>query len=713
MFDYRYTLRALSIALVALSVVLSSCSATRELSDGQARVKSEKAISTNKKSDIGFLNAYLRHRSAALKRKQMQIYDSVIVEKRSRELLTLAHQEGYLNAKVTPTVDVKKQKARVRYLVDTGEPYFVHSVKYNIADTTIARLIRDDVTNIPLRRGSKFSIDLLSDTRNAITNLLKSKGYYKFNKDYIHFDADTTFGSRLIDLTTNVESPRSNETDSIVHHRQYHIGNVEFVQAENNPSRLRRKVVENNMLLKTGDIYDANKLQRTYNNYSRLHAIKYTNIRFSERPDTTLLDARVTVVTGKANTISFQPEGTNTAGNLGAAAQLTYENRNLFRGSETLSIGLRAAFEAITGLEGYQNKDYEEYGVETKLLFPRLILPFVSSRTTIHSTASSELSLSYSLQNRPEFHRRVFTSAWRYRWEKKTPPHANYSFRVDVLDLNYIYMPWIAPTFKSDYLDNASTRNAILRYNYEDLFLMKTGFSFRRSTLNSTMRFNIETAGNLLSLLSVMTNTKTNNMSERTIFNIAYAQYVKTDIDYSHTIKLTPRTRLVVHGAFGFAYPYGNSTVLPFEKRYFAGGANSVRGWSIRQLGPGKYRTSDGKIDFINQTGDVKLDLNAEYRLPLFWKFDGAAFIDAGNIWTLRDYPDQPRGKFSFSHFLTELAVSYGIGLRLNFDYFVLRFDCGVKAINPSYTTNREHFPIFHPRFSRDVALHFAVGLPF
>ena len=165
---------------------------------------------------------------------------------------------------------------------------------------------------------------------------------------------------------------------------------------------------------------------------------------------------------------------------------------------------------------------------------------------------------------------------------------------------------------------------------------------------------------------------------------------------------------------FGIAYPYGNSNVLPFEKRYFSGGANSVRGWTVRSLGPGKYKEKDGRINFINQTGDMKLDLNAEYRTKLFWKFSGALFVDAGNVWTLRDYEAQPGGQFHFNTFYEQLAASYGLGLRLNFDYFILRFDMGMKAVNPAFEIeDDEHYPIIHPRLSRDFAFHFAVGMPF
>ena len=159
---------------------------------------------------------------------------------------------------------------------------------------------------------------------------------------------------------------------------------------------------------------------------------------------------------------------------------------------------------------------------------------------------------------------------------------------------------------------------------------------------------------------------------------------------------------------------YGNSKILPFEKRYFSGGANSVRGWSVRGLGPGRFAGKNGTIDFINQTGDMKLDLNVEYRARLFWKLMGALFIDAGNIWTLRNYTDQPGGQFRFNRFWEEIAVAYGLGLRLNFDFFILRFDFGMKAVNPAFAEqNSPHYPIINPRLSRDLTFHFAVGLPF
>ena len=197
------------------------------------------------------------------------------------------------------------------------------------------------------------------------------------------------------------------------------------------------------------------------------------------------------------------------------------------------------------------------------------------------------------------------------------------------------------------------------------------------------------------------------------MLNIAYAQYVRGDFDFAKSFRIDDVNSMAVHFGLGIAYPYGNSNILPYEKRYFSGGANSVRGWSVRELGPGTFKGNDGRIDFINQTGDIKLDMNVEYRTHMFWKMDGAAFVDAGNIWTIRAYDDQPGGQFKFDTFWRQIAVSYGLGIRLNFDYFILRLDGGMKAVHPAYTDSRHHFPIIHPNFGRDFTLHFAVGLPF
>ena len=727
----------LYIALTAL-ILLTACSATKFISDGDYLLDQVEVKSAQKDFNVSLLEPYVRQKANSkwfslfkiplatyslsgtdtirwinrtLKNigEAPVVYDTVMAERSCEALRSAMSNMGYLHSEVELQTRHKGKKVRVTYILKPGEPYYLRNVRYDIADDSIRALLDAD-RQYTLRTGAPFTVERLDAERNRITNFLLENGYYKFNKDFIHFSADSARDSREIDLTLHLDKYRPNSNAPETLHPRYTIGTVSYASGDKGHIQLRPKVLQYNTAIIPGTPFSANALQKTYNNFARLKAIRYTNIKFSELPDTSVLDCDIQVSTNKPHTLSFQPEGTNTAGDLGAAASLTYENRNIFHGSELFSIELRGAFEAITGLEGYQNQDYEEYSVEAKLQFPRFVAPFLSKTFRRRSTASSELSVAWDLQNRPEFHRRVFSTAWRYRWAE---PRHHVSYRFDLLDLNYVYMPWISATFKHDYLDSVSNRNAILRYNYEDLFIMKMGFGITYNNDKLALRANVETAGNLLGAFANMASFRKNDVGQHTLFNIAYAQYVKFDFDFTKQIRFDTHNVLALHGAFGIAYPYGNSTVLPFEKRYFSGGANSVRGWGVRELGPGKFKGTDGRIDFINQTGDMKLDLSAEYRTFLFWKFDGAAFIDAGNIWTLRSYAEQPGGQFKISEFYKQIAVAYGVGLRLNFGYFILRFDMGMKAINPAYENHKEHYAFLNPDFGRDFSFHFAVGLPF
>ena len=641
-----------------------------------------------------------------------ELYDTLSTAQSVQTLQMQLQNLGYLRGTVEAVNITKGKKVRTTYLLHPREPYFIDRIDYEIHDSAVAALLNvADTTRWGLRPGMMFNADNLDNERKRITQYLVNRGYYRFNKDFITYRADSIAGVNLVNLTLVLHRYRSGQVSKLPH-QQYTIGEIRYRSGNEGDSviPLRPKLLENNTFLDSGQLYSSDDLQNTYNHFGRLGAVRYTNISFHEREDQPVLDCDIQLSTNKPSTLSFQPEGTNTAGDLGVAASLTYQNRNIFHGSENLSIVLRGAYEAIKGLEGYSNTNFQEYSLETRLNFPRFIAPFLSSGFRRRANATSEVALTYDLQDRPEFQRRVFSAVWRYKWNDQRH-HDRY--QIDVLDLNYISMPWISDTFRREYLDNTNSRNSILRYNYENLFIMKLGFGYTYNNGLYAFKANVETSGNLLNLASKVFSFHQNEEGQYTFLDLAYAQYVRGVFDFTRNLTFDYNNQLVFHMGFGIAYPYGNSRILPFEKRFFSGGANSVRGWSVRSLGPGRFISTDGRIDFINQTGDMKLDLNLEYRANLFWKFSGALFIDAGNIWTLREYEEQPGGQFDFSEFWNQLAVGYGLGIRLNFDYFIVRFDMGMKAVNPAYTTNEEHFPIAHPKLSRDFAFHFAVGLPF
>ncbi|MDE7455907.1 MAG: BamA/TamA family outer membrane protein [Prevotella sp.] len=736
-------MRSKTIILSFLAVLLVACSETKYVPEGdylldKVKVKSDdKAIGV----DVKELRQLIRQRGnsrwfAAAKLplatyslsgrdttrwlnrtlrsmgEAPQLYDSTSTVLSAQDLQLQLQNLGYLRATVDVRNTLKGKKVTTTYLLHPRQPYFIDRINYDIRDSAVAALLNvADSTRRGLRPGMMFNADNLDNERKRLTDYLTNRGYYRFNKDFISYKADSVAGSNLVRLTLVLHPYRRGEQLNLPH-QVFTMGRVNYRSGNEGgtPIPLRRKVLRNNTFLTEGALYAARDLQRTYNRFGRLGAVRYTNITFRERQEEPVLDYDIQLSTNKPSTLSFQPEGTNTAGDLGAAASLTYQNRNIFHGSEALSVVLRGAFEAIKGLEGYNNTNFVEYSLETRLNFPRFIAPFLHSSFRRRVNATSEVSLLYDLQDRPEFQRRVFSVGWHYKWNDQRH-HDRY--QLDLLDLNYISMPWISETFQREYLDDTNSRNSILRYNYENLFIMKLGFGYTYNNGLYAIKANVETAGNLLDLASKVFRFHQDADGQSTFLDIAYAQYVRGMFDYTRNFRFDYNNELVFHMNFGIAYPYGNSHILPFEKRFFSGGANSVRGWSVRSLGPGKFVGTDGRIDFINQTGDMKLDVNLEYRAHLFWKFGGALFVDAGNIWTLRNYEEQPGGQFRLSDFWQQLAASYGLGLRLNFDYFIVRFDMGMKAVNPAYTTRREHYPLLHPRLSRDFAFHFAVGLPF
>ena len=642
------------------------------------------------------------------------IFDSLQTARSCADLQQELRNRGYMRATVAFDTHKHGKKIDVTYRMSPGQPFYISRLTYVIEDSVIANLLDHSLDSLHrlLSVGMKLDVSKLDAERKRITSFLNDNGYFRFHKEFITYRADTLKNGQDVDLTLLLSRYKTATKIDTLHSR-YMIGKINYLNGDDNDQsiHLRQRVLEECTYLEEGKPYSGSKLQNTYNHFGRLQAIKYTNISLRQHPDTSLLDCNVTLLTNKPSTISFQPEGTNTAGDLGAAVSITYQNRNMFRGSEVLSVEFRGAYEALKGLEGYSTQeDFIEYSVETKLTFPRFIIPFFGRETRHSLDATSEVSLLYDIQNRPEFHRRVLSGALRYRWNF---PQHRARYQLDVLDLDYVFMPWISDYFKKEYLESENSRNAILRYNYEDLFITKIGFGYSYSNQNYAIKTNIESSGNVLSLFSQATRMEKDALGQYRLFNIAFAQYVKGDIDLTRSFAFSRNNQLVFHFGLGIAYPYGNSKVLPFEKRYFSGGANSVRGWSVRSLGPGSFKEKDGRINFISQTGDMKLDLNAEYRAHLFWKLGGALFVDAGNIWTLREN-GQEGGLFRFNTFISQLAVSYGAGIRFNFDYFILRFDLGMKAVNPSFRADdSDHFPILHHRFSRDFAFHFAVGLPF
>lgn len=662
---------------------------------------------------------------------------------------------GFLKADVTidTSLNAKKRKMRVDYTLNAGEPYVIRSIEYVFPNDTLRRVAMGDSSRLIVRPGDFLDRSELEMERETITTRLRNHGYYAFAKEYITFNADTTEGSREVDLTLTLNPALEMNTSAplVDSHKEYIIRNVIYIM-DYSPGvtediehyeatdtvrykditilygkkhYLRPDVLADNCFLMPGELYKLRNLNKTYSALSRLPILKFINIRFlpvgnqSEKSPVGFLDAYILLTKGKSQYFSAELEGTNSEGDFGVAVGLNYSHRNIGKGSETLIAKVHGAYEALNGNIGdFIHNRYMEYGVDLGVTFPKFKAPFLRDSFKRKIMAGTEFNLSLNYQERPEYTRIISTAGWSYKWVENNKRNRH---TFTPIDINYVYLPESTYNF----IDQIAPDNPLLRYSYEDHFIMRLGYNFYHTTKRTerpwtrspqrnifTLRLNAEVAGNLLfAINSIFTHRADFHQDPYKVFGIRYSQYAKAEVDLSFLHILNERNAFAWHTGFGIGVPYGNSTILPFEKRFYGGGANGVRGWDVRTLGPGRFPGTNSVSDFINQCGDIRLELSAEYRAKLFWILEGALFVDAGNIWTIRNYPNQPYGFFKFKEFYKELAAAYGIGIRMDFSYFLLRFDLGMKAHNPAI--NAEPWPVIHPNWHRDSSFHFSIGYPF
>lgn len=680
------------------------------------------------------------------------VYDSVLTSQGVDQLQRALVNKGFLHARVDADtmLNKKKKKIEVDYNLSPGQPYFVNNIDYDIENDTLRRLIMEDSMRFTIRRGDFLDRSKLDMQREIITNHLRNRGYYAFAKEYITFNADTTSGSLAVDLTMNVRPVSTIAASGILtpSAKPYFVRNVICVP-QYNPAimgdvdriatsdtvrykeidiyydgrlYLRPSIIYENCFLRPGSRYSQHDANRTYQAFQRLGILKFINIVMhpvGTVGDLELLDVYILLTPAKSQSAAFEIEGTNSEGDLGVAVSVSYAHRNIGKGSETLSVKLRGAYESISGnLDGLIHNRYMEYSIESSLNFPKFKAPFLKEVFKRRIMASTEFSFALSYQERPEYTRIVANAGWAYKWTERITGNRHMFIPVDI---NYVYLPESANGF----LDKIAPDNPLLRYSYEDHFIMRLGYNFyhtnkrrehpwSRSLQNNiyTVRVNSEIAGNLLFAVNSIFNHRSNfHENPYRIFGISYSQYFKVDADYSAVHIFDRRNSLAWHVGLGAGIPYGNSFILPFEKRFYGGGANGVRGWSVRTLGPGSFNGSNSVDNFIYQCGDIRFDASLEYRAKIFWVVELGLFIDAGNIWTIHAYPNQAGGMFHFSTFWRQIALAYGAGIRLDFKYFLLRVDLGMKAHNPA--KDAYSWPIIKPKWSRDSSFHISIGYPF
>ncbi len=648
-----------------------------------------------------------------------EIYNDNLTKLSMQNLQQAMANKGYLNAVVDTTIQYKKNPKllNLTYQITAKQPYLLRNYTMDLPNEDLLEAAKARTSKI--ERGMLFDANMLEEERQRITNRMRRNGYYLFEKDYLQFIADSAWLSHEVDVHMKLQDFIT-ENDfireqlftkfTITHvffHTEYDktvfteadvdttwIGHYMFTQA--GEPILRNKTLIRACKLIPGMLYDERIVEETYAALNELGPIKYVNISFKQLTEDELA-CEIVLSRDKIHSVTAEVEGTYSAGDWGVAAGVGYVNRNIFRGGEQWSINGRCSYEwRQNGSRGIEAKG------ETALRFPN----------------SLEVNVAVNYQQRPDEFTRVIASAgMRYGMMSRNRRWKHY---FTPLDISYVYLPSISQEFADKFLRDDN----ILKYSYEDHFIV--GWSYTGSYSNKranqplrdyvNLQYQVETAGNVLYGLSHLFNQeKTDGVYK--IFNIQYAQYAKADAQVTYHQHLGRSHSLVWHLGAGVAVPFGNASVIPFEKRYYAGGANSVRGWTIRSLGPGAYQGTGSRIDYNNQSGDIKLDLNLEYRAKVFKMLELAAFTDAGNVWTIRDYESQKYGKFS-KDFYKQLAWSYGVGIRLDLSFLVLRLDLGVKLYDPQYLYSTTPEKVWRTvpnglKWKDDMTLHFAIGYPF
>lgn len=689
------------------------------------------------------------------------LLDSAMIDNSLIPMRVYLNNKGYFGAEVQRRIDFRGARAFVNYQTMTKDPFAFGRVVFDIPDDSLQYFLNKEGPASLILSGNQYDAYLLRDERERITRVLKDAGYYAFSREYILFEVDTTREQGKADIKIRIENIRirpSGLMDSVTFlpHQRYFINNIfmntnfaelvsdtlskndtlayrknpdtiqqpnpDFYLIYKNNLRIRPAALSRSVFIQPGTPFNQQKINLTYNRLQNLGLSRFVSVNLSPAriaPDLqpagiSLLDCDIRMVRSPVNMINPEVEATNAGGFVGLGGSLNYLNRNIFRGAEMFRLKLRGAFEVEPDLGlGVERRagifNSLEAGAETGLDFPTLLSPFRLKGISNNYRAKTTIALGLNFQQRSYYTRYISYLTYGYDWYSSGTTRHLFSpvelSSVSILrdsTFNAILKDFKDPRFLNQYTDHLVMA---LKYSYifnnQNLSGKKNYFYFRA---------NFESAGNLLNLYSNVVNAPVDVDGNFTLFRIRFAQYIHTDVDFRYYKPVTAKQQLVYRAALGVGVPYGNSTVLPFEKGFFAGGANGLRGWPIRSVGPGEYYTPV-KSGF-ERVGDIWLEANLEYRFPLYSFLNGAFFVDAGNIWLLRENEDFPGGTLNLKKLPASIALDTGIGFRFDFSFFIFRIDGGLPVYDPGKLTDSRWFRISKFQL-RNISWNFGIGYPF
>lgn len=675
------------------------------------------------------------------------LFDSLLTDVSAKQIRQYMENSGYFNAAVTDTVYFpKKWKANVTYRVYSGVPYRIRDVYYVIEDSLIKQIVLSDTQQCFLKRNRIYNLNDFQQERERITSQLRNCGYYFFNQLYVTFKIDSALKSNQVDVYTFISNPPAT-ADSINadagRHRQYHVNNI-FVRSDFDPSapasfynvadtlefrnrffitrtpkkNFRPAALSNHIFSRRDSMYMLSNHESAYRSLADMNNFRFVNITFQKdtaRKDSArnFINAFFNLTPMKKQAYRVEVEGTHNGGNLGTALNFVYTNRNTFRGAEITEFRIKTAFEDQKQFTGSDNKilwfNTFDIGPELTYRLPRIFQVWPFSRIVPRyriATPYTSFTVSYNLQQRPEFFKRIagFSAGLTIR-RKRTVSHQIIPAEINFVNVNP------APDFK---LKLEEIGDPALTASYGNYLITDGRYSLIINTQQGTalrnfifFRFNFEAAGNTIRLIDRLTGRVKKKDDVSRVLQNEYAQYIKPDLEFRFYHLLNENNSIVYRLYAGMGIPYLNSKALPFEKSFFAGGANDLRAFNARSVGPGSF----DKEEKIQQSGEIKFNANLEYRFDLIRVLEGAFFIDAGNVWLFEEDPNRPGSKFEVNDFLSEVAAGGGFGFRFNFNYFIFRIDLGYKFRDPRLPEEQRW--VYRKIQLRDGIGNFAIGYPF
>ncbi|UCS92809.1 BamA/TamA family outer membrane protein [Echinicola marina] len=646
----------------------------------------------NKKLDYG--NWFMRTGNPK------SIYDSSKTYNTEREMNNYLVNHGFFDAKVSTAIKRNKKKAFITYNISEKEPYIIDSLYTRSDNENIYRLLRENKRNELIIPQTKYNQENLTKERQRVEELLKNNGYYTFSKSYIEYNVYKDTVDKTVSIEQLIRKPAFSQD-----HKVYTIDSVIFnistptdvildqeVTREYDDityimyrDRYSEKIIDSRVFINKGDLYSRSEVLETQRQLANLDIFRFVNIAFDTLGNN--ITTRIYTQPNEKYQITNQLGASITEQLPGPFFSHSLRNRNLFRGLEIFEFNFRAGLEGVASATTaggvYRSR---ELNTSASVIFPQFLFPF--NRKALNQfgryNPRTRTLVGYNYVNRPEYVREGFNTIIAYSWATR---NQRQQYTINALDANLIRSN-LDPTFEERLLELQELGNNLInsfQSSYVSSISGQAIINFNQYGLfqrnrSSLLRLFMESGGTSINFLNKA------NFENR---SLQYFQFLKFQSDFRRFIPLSRKSTFAYRLNAGLAIPYGISNgVLPYEKYFFAGGSTSIRAWQPRRLGPGSYtpiKNEEGYFDYrYEQPGEILMEAMFEFRRKLFGYFDGAFFIDAGNIWTLKEDPTREGAQFKAKDFISEIAVGTGLGLRMDFDFLVLRLDMGIKAIDPA-----------------------------